>query len=194
MKACAGMAAALALAVSQPVTAGGSEPGEDNPEIAAIFAADQADRSSTEADWAAVKQRDGERLARIGEIDAAGAIRTAEDFHLAAVLFQHGEEPHHYLTAHVYATRAYNLGRRNANWLVASTLDRYLLSIDRPQLFGTQFELGEDGMAVPKSMDGAVNAETLRMALGISAELYEARRKLVEPYLQKFAELKKTSE
>lgn len=68
-----------------------------------------------------------------------GKIQSAEDYYYAAFIFQHGLKPSDYLYAHVLAVTAVNKGLHNAMWLSATTLDRYLQSIQQPQVFGTQF-------------------------------------------------------
>lgn len=71
-----------------------------------------------------------------------GTLLSAEDFHDAAFLFQHGEDPRDYLLAHVLAVEAVMRGDAASKWLVAATLDRYLQMIKQPQVFGTQYPLG----------------------------------------------------
>ena len=68
-----------------------------------------------------------------------GKIQSAEDYYYAAFIFQHGLKPSDYLYAHVLAVTAVDKGLHNAMWLSATTLDRYLQSIQQPQVFGTQF-------------------------------------------------------
>lgn len=69
----------------------------------------------------------------------AGEVRTATDYFHAALIFQHGADPEDYLLAHVLAVNSVILGNRDARWLAAATLDRYLNRIGKPQVFGTQF-------------------------------------------------------
>ena len=68
-----------------------------------------------------------------------GKIQSAEDYYYAAFIFQHRLKPSDYLYAHVLAVTAVNKRLHNAMWLSAATLDRYLQSIQQPQVFGTQF-------------------------------------------------------
>ncbi|HWC15817.1 MAG TPA: hypothetical protein VG498_02340 [Terriglobales bacterium] len=77
------------------------------------------------------------RPARIGL--AEGKIQTAKDYHYAAFIFHYGQEPSDYLYAHVLAVTAVNQGRHEGMWLSAASLDRYLVSMGQPQIFGTQF-------------------------------------------------------
>jgi len=79
---------------------------------------------------------------QVQELMRNGKIQTAEDYYYAAFIFQHGLKPSDYLYAHVLAVTAVNKGLHNAMWLSAATLDRYLQSLQQPQIFGTQF--GDD--------------------------------------------------
>jgi hypothetical protein len=81
------------------------------------------------------------RLARIKALLAAGELKTGEDYHEAAFIFQHGESSEDALFAHVLAMQAVVRGSDEAKWIEAATLDRYLQSIGQPQVFGTQYPL-----------------------------------------------------
>ena len=155
----------------------------DNAEIASMFTADQADRSATPIDWTVVGPRDRARLTRIAELLEAGAVRTGQDFHYAAVLYEHGSRPDDYLTAHVLAMAALARGRLQAQQIAASSLDRYLLSTGRSQVLGTQFEPGAGGI-VQRNYDGDALPESLRAALGQSREALDERRRLLSRYIQ----------
>src|SRR5262249_36756566 len=64
-------------------------------------------------------------------------LREAEDFFHAAFLMQHGEELGHWWSAHELALQAPELGEQKARYLVAASLDRYLMRQGRPQKHGT---------------------------------------------------------
>jgi hypothetical protein len=72
---------------------------------------------------------------------AQGEVKTGDDFHDAALLFQHGEDADDYLLAHVLAVEAVIRGDDRSKWMVAATLDRYLQMIGKAQVFGTQYPL-----------------------------------------------------
>ena len=57
----------------------------------------------------------------------------------AAFIFQHGNCPDHYLFANKLAKAALDAGDEDARWIYAATLDRYLMSLNQPQKYGTQF-------------------------------------------------------
>lgn len=107
-------------------------------ELGEIFVADQGDREKSPIDWSIVGRRDRERRERVAELIAAGEVRCSVDLYRAALVYQHGYSPRHYLLAHIFATAAAFQGHEPAIKLSASTLDRYLRRIGRPQVLGTQ--------------------------------------------------------
>ena len=129
------------LALATPVWSQDAAPVEDNPEMAAILAADQAVRQ----DLAAVLAGGREGALRIHAADAvrrqqvrvlldAGALRTATDLYSAALVFQHGDTAEDYLLAHTLAVAALGEGSTESPWLAAATLDRYLQKVGQPQI------------------------------------------------------------
>lgn len=111
----------------------------DNPEMAEIFALDQALRSAAKIDWDAVDRQDAANRLRTQKLIDAGELRSGEDFYRAAFVFQHGDIPDDYLKAHALALIAAARGKTLATWIAAATFDRYLQSIGKPQIYGTQF-------------------------------------------------------
>ena len=88
---------------------------------------------------AEIKARGKERRRLVSAMLAKGQVQTAEDFHDAALLFQHGESADDYLLAHILAVDAVIKGDDKSKFLAAATLDRYLQFINKPQVFGTQY-------------------------------------------------------
>ena len=111
------------------------------PEIKRLFDADQADRQAQPIDWKVVDKRDADRREATRKLLADGALHTGEDFENASFIFQHGEAADDYLLAHTLAVIAVNKGDKGAVWMAAATLDRYLMAIGQPQIYGTQFSL-----------------------------------------------------
>lgn len=185
---CLVFAGAIALAPGLQVRAApdraeaGPAPAADNAEIALMFEADQADRTTVPIDWKAVGPRDGMRRARIAALLASGAVRTGQDFHYAAVVYEHGGDPADYLAAHLLAIAAIARGRAEAQQIAAASLDRYLLGTGRAQILGTQFEPGADGLVQPDYDEKAL-PESLRAALGVSREALEARRQFLSRFI-----------
>jgi hypothetical protein len=154
------------------------DPAPPNAEIAAIFAADQADRQQFGSiDWAVVGPRDAARRARVRQMLDEGLLRAADDYYYAAMVFQHGEAPDDYLLAHALAMAAQTAGRPDAAWIAAATFDRFLQNIDRPQIFGTQY-VGQPGEPLTQGKyDSALLPDSLRRALGVpTLEQQEVQR------------------
>jgi len=138
-----------------------------NPEMAAIYKADQAFRQSQQSFEASAKQIEKDDAARREQVRAlidTGQLRAGEDFRLAAMVFQHGGEPRDYLFAHTLALIAMRKGDVGASWIAAASLDRYLRSIDRQQVFGLQFK---PGGAERQPFDDTLLSDALRLQLGI---------------------------
>lgn len=83
-------------------------------------------------------ERDLIRRKRVGEILGEGCFKTPEDYAAASLIYQHGDAPDHYYQAFIWANRAVDLGDEKQKNLVALTIDRYLVSIGKKQLFGSQ--------------------------------------------------------
>jgi hypothetical protein len=118
----------------------------DNPQMAQIVAADQADRKDpTHIDAKKLTSADDGRRNATAVLVREGKLHTGHDFESAALVFQHGKNPDDYLLAHALAMVAISKGQSEAVWISAATLDRYLQSIHQPQIFGTQFRtLGKE--------------------------------------------------
>jgi len=116
-----------------------------NPEMTAIFEADQAARKGPDIDWTTVAKEDAARRKRVSELLGTSELRSGDDFYHAAFVFQHGGEPSDYLKAHALALVAVARGKEEATWIAAATLDRYLMAIGQPQIYGTQFQKRSDG-------------------------------------------------
>lgn len=136
-------------------------------EMTALFDADQKDRAGKGIDWSVVSLRDAERRQRTQQLLDAGALQSGDDFYHAAFLFQHGGTPEDYLKAHLLAMIAVARGHPSALWIASATLDRYLQSIGKPQILGTQYRLTGKGSATQAPYDRSVVSDTLRRALRV---------------------------
>lgn len=90
------------------------------------------------------------RRAEIRKLLEEGKITSGEDFSDAALIFQHGQTPEEFLFAHVLAVEALIRGGSADKWIAAATLDRYLQSVNRPQVFGTQYPADKAAGNTPK--------------------------------------------
>ena len=154
-----------------------------NPEMAALFAADQADRAPGGAgiDWTVVGPRDVARQARTRTLLDSGALRTGEDYYRAAFIFQHGTKTDDYLLAHALAVAAAARGHSQAPWIAAATLDRYLQNIGQRQIYGTQYRTPNRQGTTQEPYNRKLVPDALRQALGVPAQMQqEARRREIE--------------
>jgi hypothetical protein len=90
------------------------------------------------------------RRAEVRMLLAQGKLITGEDCSDAALIFQHGQTPEDFLFAHVLAVEGLMRGGSADKWIAASTLDRYLQSINQPQVFGTQYSGDKSAGNTPK--------------------------------------------
>jgi len=95
--------------------------------------------------WPAVARHDTAHRKTVLDLLRKRRVRSANEVYLAAFVFQHGQCPAHFRFASELAQAAIARGSEKAKWLYAAALDRYLLMSGKPQKFGTQFQLGDDG-------------------------------------------------
>ena len=153
-----------------------------NLEMIRIFDQDQAARQDvTKIDWAIVAREDEKRCQRTKQLLDAGKLRSGEDFVHAAFIYQHGGKPDDYLMAHTLATISAAKGWRNAAWIAAATLDRYLQNVGQRQIYGTQYQTPPGVGPTQEPYDRILISDALRAAMGVPplAE-QEQRRKAME--------------
>jgi hypothetical protein len=137
-------------------------------EIQRIFDADQKDRAFGLNQLPSPEQiekmsaRDAARRKRVRELLDQGALTTGQDFWQAAFVFQHGTSPEDYLLAHLLAMVGVSKGDKDSRWIAAATLDRYLQSIGRPQVFGTQYSTKGSEQWSQEPIDRALLPDALR--------------------------------
>ena len=120
-----------------------------NQELHALFMADQAERKDHPAfdtpEYWQLREHDEQRRQRTNELIAQGLLTTHDDYFHAALIFQHGTTLDEIWHAHELARRAAAMEATEAtstqmsNWLVAATLDRWLMYQGKAQKYGTQF-------------------------------------------------------
>ena len=154
-----------------------------NAAMAEIYRADQAVRQSMEsfaADTVQIEKDDAARREQVRALLEKGELRAGEDFRLAAMVFQHGAAPRDYLFAHALALVALAKGDRSASWIASASLDRYLHSIDRQQIFGTAFSAGGSEQG---SFDRDLISDAIRRELGVPA--LAEQRQVMQQLLRK---------
>jgi len=177
------LAIALAVALAAPAFAQEGAPPADNPEMEAIFAADQEVRKDLEAVLAGGREgalrihaADAVRRQQVRTLLESGSLRTARDFYTAGLVFQHGDTPEDYLMAHTLALAALGEGSAESPWLAAATLDRYLHAIGQPQIYGTQTMIRRGEEPTREPFDHALVPDSLRRVLGVSTRAAEEAR------------------
>jgi hypothetical protein len=105
-------------------------------QLKALKEADRNDRTGGAFDDLAA--RDKARRRMVAQIASDGCLKTAEDYVAAALVYQHGQLPDHYLHAATYAAEAARLGHPQGRGLQRAAVDRYLMSLGRAQVFATQ--------------------------------------------------------
>lgn len=108
-----------------------------------IYEEDISDRNNKIPDEL-LNENDRKRIDLVTKILSNNENLSAQDYHHAALIFQHGERLEHFKTAHELAMKAVELGDNTARWLAAASLDRSLLMDKKPQKYGTQFKLNKN--------------------------------------------------
>jgi hypothetical protein len=141
-----------------------------SPEMQQIYEADQRVRPDVEefsnrAD--ALATGDAERRTQTRRLLADRKLRTAEDYRRAAFIFQHGGTPDDFLFAHTLAMIAVAKGDEDSLWIASATLDRYLQSTGKRQIFGTQIKEKADHTATLEPYNRELVSDALRRELGV---------------------------
>ncbi|MBE9099881.1 hypothetical protein [Vacuolonema iberomarrocanum] len=150
---------------------------QDNEELWQLFQADQREHSPTDdqvVDLSTVSAKDIARLNRVKQLYREGKIRTGADYFYAALILQHSNDSvEDYLLAHDFCLVSIVKGYKRARWLAAATEDRFLVSLGRPQRFGTQYRVDDEGGWKLYEVDPAAT-DSLRQAMNVPP-LAEAR-------------------
>ena len=152
-------------------------------EMEKIFEADQKPRlnwkSLSNEEREAISAGDAGRRLQTRKLLADGQLHTGEDFKRAAFIFQHGSTPEDYMLAHTLAMVAVANGDASALWIATATLDRYLQSIGKSQVYGTQFTFGERQPATQEPYSRGLISDALRRQLGVPS-LADQQKQLAE--------------
>ncbi|HEX8480658.1 MAG TPA: hypothetical protein VF650_02005 [Allosphingosinicella sp.] len=170
---------ALLIASAAPASAQvAAAPAASNPEMQAMFEADQGARLGTAViDWTALEKEDAARKTRTRILLDSGALKTADDYYRAAFIFQHGAAPEDFLMAHALAVAATAKGHPKGAWIAAASLDRYLQNIGRKQIYGTQYLTPDGGATTQDPYDRGLVPDALRQALGVPGQADQEKRR-----------------
>jgi hypothetical protein len=170
----------MLLPVQLHAQAGGAN---DNPEMRAMFEADQTIRASINPakpiDVALVRRmiaEDAARRAKSQTMLREGRLNTADDYYRAAFILQHGSQASDYLLAHSLAMAAVARGKAEANWIAAATLDRYLMKIGQSQIYGTQYGRSKENGVSMDPYDREMVPDSLRAALGVPVQVEQMKK------------------
>ncbi len=101
------------------------------------------DRSRWQQSLMRIMQVDAQDRNRIKALSMAGKLKTGDDFHEAGYIMHLGIDSSDFLAAMRFADSAISLGDTSARSLFAHAEDKYLMSLGRPQKYGTQFHMDE---------------------------------------------------
>lgn len=120
---------------------------ESNKRLIKIFEELQRERLKADFDNLELGKKinylDKKAIKEVLKMLEKGQIQTADDFYRAAMIFQHGESYKSYALAVTLALVSDLLGEVWGKTLTAAAMDRFLLSINQSQYFGTSFEKRE---------------------------------------------------
>lgn len=142
----------------------------DNRALTALFNADQKARKGGIPDLKEglrMSLADAERREQVRAMLDRGEVRSGGDYWRAGFIFQHGDHPDDFLLAHALATAALSLGEQDGAWLAAASLDRYLVAMDRPQIYGTQFIAIPDQPTSQSALDRDLLTDSIRETTGV---------------------------
>ena len=130
-----------------------SEAVTDHVLLREIYASDQGAREQlalgaqmTPEEFAAFARGDSVRRVQVDSIVALDELQTANDYHHASMIYQHGGDSLSYKLAHEMSSKAIKLDstHKAAKWMTAASWDRYLISVGKPQWYGTQYAFTQE--------------------------------------------------
>ncbi|WP_162993564.1 hypothetical protein [Asaia bogorensis] len=157
----------------------------DSSELKKLFHEDQSDRATPNINWKKLSEADNYRISIVEKMLKNNGIKTGLDYYEAAFIEQHGSNPKNYLLAHIFSIVSLSKGYKRASWISAATLDRYLITIGKPQIFGTQthYDLDKNGDPIGEAsrepFDSELVSDNVRNAMNITnlKDLAERLRK-----------------
>jgi len=159
----------------------------DNPELVEMFKNDQADRTN-HIDWDIRQKNDSLREARVYELLDSNKVHTSLDFHHAALIFHHGEDSMAYGMAVKLMKKSIELDSTRNKWYLAVLTDRYLLSINKPQIYGTHFKRLDNNIVVREELDSTRITDAERKECNVET-LAEQREKIKNLNRKKLTDL-----
>jgi len=160
----------------------------DNQELQELFDNDQADRRNPEITRVIRNRNDSLRQARIYQLLDSNKVQTSTDYNNAALIFHHGADSVSYAMAVKMMQKSLELEPTRDKWLLARAVDRYLLSINKSQIYGTHYKRLENNLVVREKMDTTKITDAERIECGVET-LAEQREKIKNLNRKKLTEL-----
>ncbi|WP_298420941.1 tetratricopeptide repeat protein [uncultured Kordia sp.] len=160
----------------------------DNEELKEIYKQDQASRKVDNIDWKVVSKNDSLHRVRVRELLAENKVNTSLDYHNAAMIFQHGRDSTDYGMAVRLMQKSVDLDSTADKWLLAAATDRYLLSKNEPQIYGTQYERQQGELWKLSKMDTTKITDDVRLEYGVQT-LAEQRERVKKMNSKQLSEL-----
>lgn len=160
----------------------------DNEELKEIYKQDQAARKTANIDWKIVSVNDSLRRVRVYELLDAGKVNTSLDYHNAAMVFQHGRDSIDYGMAVQLMQKSVDLDTTTDKWLLAAATDRYLLSKNEPQIYGTQYVRQQGEPWRLSDIDTTKITDAQRLEYGVQT-LAQQRERVKKMNSKKLSEL-----
>ena len=140
----------------------------DNQELINIYKADQNERKTDQINWKSLHENDSIRRIRVQELLGSGKVKTGKDFARAAMIFQHArDDSTSYAKAVKLMEKAIEKDSTINKWLFAAATDRYLLSVGKPQIYGTQYYKEEGSQWVLENFDSLKISDKERKKYGV---------------------------
>lgn len=159
----------------------------DNTELQELFKSDQEDREN-HLSSKDINYNDSIREARVYELLDSNKVVTAEDYNTAALIFHHGEDSVAYAMAVKLMKKSIELDSTRNKWFLAAITDRYLLSINKPQIYGTQYKRLEGRKVIQENMDTTQISDAVRIEYGVET-LAEQKMKLINLNRKKLTDI-----
>ena len=112
---------------------------KDNQKLKRIFAQDQHERKYFKKYQSVMGKNDKKRRSETKKIIDKNLLKTATDYFMAGMIFQHGDKPEDYIFTQKLALKSAKLGEEQGKWLYAASTDRLLVNQGKKQKYGTQY-------------------------------------------------------
>ena len=150
----------------------------DNTELTRVFEEDQRVRQAKPLgpEEPKITRSDADRLALVKQMLANDHVRTTADYFHAALVLQQSPSSTDYLVAHTLAVLCAAYHNTTCLWLSAATLDRYLQSVNQPQIYGSQYLHFNDPPVTQQPYTVDVISNSIRSKLGVPGLIEQAEQ------------------